>query len=67
MIMEAFDVEIVQTIKVVKRIIAQDMQDAVRKGNNIVSNDEIPLEEYQMLEADVKANKADNVIPFRKL
>ncbi|MDD4564948.1 MAG: hypothetical protein PHE79_05665 [Eubacteriales bacterium] len=61
-----YDVEIIQTIKILKRVTAQNVQDAIIKGNRIISDDEIPIEQYELVDASVKAKKTDtdNVIPM---
>ena len=65
--MGMFSIEITQTVTTVQEIFANTVQEAIDKANEIVESDIIPITEYQLIDASITAQKADNVIYLKNL
>lgn len=58
------NITIVQTIAKTIEVNADTAEEAVKIGNHILTLNMIPIDSYDLLEANVSAEIKDNIIPF---
>lgn len=59
-----FQVEIIQKMSAIIEIYAPNEETALRKVNEMISKDAIPLDSFYMEEADAVVKHADNILIF---
>lgn len=57
-------ITIVQTIATTVEVYATSSEEAIDIGNHLVANNMIPIDGYDMLDANVTAEIENNIVPF---